>query len=179
MNCAPELGIGTTTATGQEELLHRIATEQRLNDSQRAALAAVTGRHLTLIQGPPGTGKTSLAIALLRFIPVIDNGENGYGHERVREFWEDFSPLHNISSPPPTLFLLGDNDNLIPVGTGVAFQKAIEDAGGRCDLHIYPTGQHAFFNPGRPAGNGKEYYEDCLQKMDDFLVSLGFLKPVR
>lgn len=119
------------------------------------------------------------ANALLLFNPVIDNGVNGYGHERVREFWEDFSPLHNISSPPPTLFLLGDNDNLIPVGTGVAFQKAIEDAGGRCDLHIYPTGQHGFFNPGRPAGNGKEYYEDCLQKMDDFLVSLGFLKPVR
>ncbi|MEC7905631.1 MAG: alpha/beta hydrolase [Verrucomicrobiota bacterium] len=119
------------------------------------------------------------ANALLLFNPVIDNGVNGYGHERVREFWEDFSPLHNISSPPPTLFLLGDNDNLIPVGTGVAFQKAIEDAGGRCDLHIYPTGQHGFFNRGRPAGNGKEYYEDCVQKMDDFLASLGFLTPVR
>jgi len=119
------------------------------------------------------------ANALLLFNPVIDNGVNGYGHERVREFWEDFSPLHNVSSPPPTLFLLGDNDNLIPVDTGVAFQKAIEDAGGRCDLHIYPTGQHGFFNRGRPAGNGKEYYEDCVQKMDDFLASLGFLKPVR
>jgi len=119
------------------------------------------------------------ANALLLFNPVIDNSVNGYGHDRVREFWEDFSPLHNISSPPPTLFLLGDNDNLIPVGTGVAFQKAIEDASGRCDLHIYPTGQHGFFNEGRPAGNGKEYYEDCVQKMDDFLVSLGFLKPER
>lgn len=77
------------------------------------------------------------------------------------------------------MFLLGDNDNLIPVGTGVAFQKAIQDAGGRCDLHIYPTGTHGFFNQGRPAGNGKEYYGDCVQKMDAFLVSLGFLKPAR
>ena len=76
MNCAQELGIGTTTATSQEELLHRIATEQRLNDSQRAALAAVTGRHLTLIQGPPGTGKTSLAIALLRFMRELHQGRS-------------------------------------------------------------------------------------------------------
>ena len=119
------------------------------------------------------------ANALLLFNPVIDNSVNGYGHDRVIEFWEAFSPLHNISSPPPTMFLLGDNDNLIPVGTGVAFKKAIEHAGGRCDLHIYPTGQHGFFNPGRPAGNGREYYQDCVQKMDDFLISLGFLKPAR
>ena len=117
------------------------------------------------------------ANALLLFNPVIDNSVNGYGHDRVREFWEGFSPLHNISSPPPTLFLLGDDDNLIPVGTGVAFQKAIEDAGGRCDLHIYEDGAHGFFNPGRPSANGKRYYEDCIKKMDHFLVSLGFLKP--
>jgi len=116
------------------------------------------------------------ANALLLFNPVIDNSVNGYGYERVTEYWEAFSPLHNISSPPPTLFLLGDNDNLIPVGTGVAFQKAIEKAGGRCDLHIYEDGAHGFFNAGRPSANGKEYFADCIQEMDQFLVSLGFLK---
>ena len=57
-------------------LLQRISTEHRLNDSQRAALAAVTGRHLTLIQGPPGTGKTSLAIALLRFMRELYQGRS-------------------------------------------------------------------------------------------------------
>ncbi len=116
------------------------------------------------------------ANALLLFNPVIDNSVVGYGYERITEYWEAFSPLHNIASPPPTLFLLGDNDNLIPVGTGVAFQKAIEDAGGRCDLHIYEDAAHGFFNRGRPSANGKQYYEDCMKEMDDFLVSLGFLK---
>lgn len=115
------------------------------------------------------------ANALLLFNPVIDNSVNGYGYERIEEFWEAFSPMHNISAPPPTLFLLGDNDNLIPVGTGVAFKAAIEKAGGRCDLHIYEDGAHGFFNPGRKSPNGKAYYADCVEKMDNFLVSLGFL----
>ena len=54
-----------TAATGQGAFLHRIASEHKLNDSQRAALSGVLGQHITLIQGQPGTGKTSLAAALL------------------------------------------------------------------------------------------------------------------
>jgi len=117
------------------------------------------------------------ANALLLFNPVIDNSVVGYGYERITEFWEAFSPLHNISSPPPTLFLLGDSDRLIPVGTGYAFQKEIEKAGGRCDLHIFEDGPHGFFNPGREGPNGRDYHAETLQIMDQFLVSLGFLKP--
>lgn len=117
------------------------------------------------------------ANALLLFNPVIDNSVVGYGYERISEFWEAFSPLHNIASPPPTLFLLGDNDRLIPVGTGYAFKKEIEKAGGRCDLHIFEDGEHGFFNPGRKNPQGQEYVTETLQIMDQFLVSLGFLKP--
>ncbi len=117
------------------------------------------------------------ANALLLFNPVIDNSVLGYGHDRVEEYWEAFSPLHNISSPPPTLFLLGDSDRLIPVGTGHAFQKAIESAGGRCDLHIFEDGEHGFFNPGRKNPQGRDYAAETFQIMDQFLVSLGYLKP--
>jgi hypothetical protein len=38
----------------------------------------------------------------------------------------------------------------------------------RCDLHVYPKGEHGFFNP-----NNKEFYLQTVQAMDDFLVSLG------
>ena len=96
------------------------------------------------------------ANALLLFNPVIDNSVNGYGHDRVIEFWEAFSPLHNISSPPPTMFLLGDNDNLIPVGTGVAFQKAIQDAGGGAVISTFiRPGRMAFSTRAGPPAMGK------------------------
>ena len=66
----------TNTVTDQEALLDRVAPEHRLNASQRAALAAVPGHHLTLIQGPPGTGKTSLAIAVLRLMRALHGGRS-------------------------------------------------------------------------------------------------------
>ena len=66
----------TITVTDQEALLDRIASEHGLNASQRAALAAVPGHHLTLIQGPPGTGKTSLAIAVLRLMRALHGGRS-------------------------------------------------------------------------------------------------------
>lgn len=117
------------------------------------------------------------ANALLLFNPVIDNGPEGYGHDRVSEFWEAFSPLHNIDSPaPPTLFLLGDSDRLIPVDTGRAFQRAIENVDGRCDLKIYEQAEHGFFNAGRESKNGKAYFDDTIETMDRFLVSIGYLK---
>lgn len=117
------------------------------------------------------------ANALLLFNPVIDNGPGGYGHDRVEEFWKAFSPLHNINAPaPPTMFLLGDSDRLIPAETGHAFKRAIENADGRCDLTIYEQAEHGFFNKGRPSKNGVEYYSQTLQALDDFLVDLGYLK---
>ena len=76
MNRIPETRAGTVTVTDQEALLDRIASEHGLNASQRAALAAVPGHHLTLIQGPPGTGKTSLAIAVLRLMRELHGGRS-------------------------------------------------------------------------------------------------------
>ena len=126
------------------------------------------------------TNDSTRAEALLLFNPVIDNGPEGYGYERVSEFWQAFSPLNNISAPaPPTLFLLGDSDKLIPVATGNAFKAAIEKAGGRCQLKIFKQAEHGFFNAGRESGNGKAYFEECIQDMDNFLVDLGYLKASR
>lgn len=108
--------------------------------------------------------------ALVLFVPVIDNGPGGFAHDQVKNYWEDFSPLHNISSnPPPTLFMIGDNDEYTPVVTAEKYKAEMEKQGGRCNLKIYANADHAFnFSP--------EGVVSTTRDMDDFLVDLGYLK---
>jgi acetyl esterase len=107
--------------------------------------------------------------ALVLFNPVFDNGPEGYGYDRVKKYWQEFSPLHNLdASVPPTLVMLGTKDNLIPVATAEAYKAKMEELGVRCDLILYEEQPHGFFN--------KAKYEETLQATDDFLVSLGYLE---
>jgi len=106
--------------------------------------------------------------ALVLFNPVIDSSENGYGYDRVKEYWQDFSPMHNLDKEtPPTVFFLGTNDKLIPVETAQKYKRIMEENGGRCDLHLYPDQPHGFFN--------KAKYNETLGEMDRFLADLGWL----
>lgn len=107
--------------------------------------------------------------ALVLFNPVYDNSKNGYGYDRVKEYWEDISPMHNLSkNTPPTIVFLGTKDKLIPVATAEAYKKKMEGLGCRSDLHLYKDKPHGFFNRG-------EEFVDTVEKMDQFLVSLKFL----
>ncbi len=108
--------------------------------------------------------------ALVLFNPVVDNGPAGYGYERIGEEFTTFSPLHNIrSGAPPTLFLLGTKDQLVPVETGRYFQKALEWTGNKCVLKLYEGGEHGFFNP-----RNRSFYFSTLRETESFLDSLGY-----
>ena len=111
--------------------------------------------------------------ALVLFNPVFDNGPGGYGHERVRDRWREFSPLHNIDQhAPPTIVFFGTDDQLVPPSTPKEYQRRMESRGRRCDLHFYQEQPHGFFN----YRDGKnEHYHDTVAKMDAFLESEGFL----
>lgn len=112
--------------------------------------------------------------ALLLFNPVFDNGPQGFGYKLVKDYWRAFSPIHNIRrGMAPSIVFLGTRDKLIPVATAEAWKGKTEQAGGRCELHLYEGQPHGFFNYGR--SGGKYYYETVLA-MDKFLVSLGWLK---
>lgn len=111
--------------------------------------------------------------ALVLFNPVVDNGPEGFGYERVSDYWREFSPMHNLSeSSPPTVMFLGTRDKLIPVATGREFKQRMESFGRRCDLHLYPGRNHGFFNV-----KNTRNYGMTVEQMDAFLVSLGFLEP--
>lgn len=110
--------------------------------------------------------------ALILFNPVFDNGPDGWGHNRVREYWESFSPLHNVSAAtPPSLVMLGTNDSLVPVETAQVWKKKVEGFGGYCALKLYEDQEHGFFNRNR----NEQMYEATVADMNAFLESLGFL----
>ncbi len=107
--------------------------------------------------------------ALVLFNPVFDNSAAGYGYDRVKDYWREFSPLHNIDSQtPPTICFLGTKDKLIPVATAQDYKKRMEAAGVRCDLHLYEGQTHGFFN--------KAKFTETLIEADKFLTSLGYLR---
>lgn len=109
--------------------------------------------------------------ALVLFNPVIDNGPSGYGFDRIDNEYLTFSPLHNIkSNTPPTLFLLGTKDHLVPVKTAESYKTEMEKLGNRCDLKLYKDGVHGFFNY-----KFFDNYKKTLEATDSFLQSLGYL----
>jgi acetyl esterase/lipase len=111
--------------------------------------------------------------ALILFNPVFDNGpEGGWGYDRVRDYWQDISPAHNIKeNMPPTAIFLGTKDKLIPVSTAQGFKKKMEQLNRRCDLFLYEGQDHGFFNYTNP-----EYYQKTITAADQFLESVGILK---
>lgn len=110
--------------------------------------------------------------ALVLFNPVFDNGPGGYGYERVKERYKQFSPIHNIRKGlPPTLVMLGTDDQLIPVATAKKFKSLAEKVKSRCDLKLYEGQAHGFFNYAR----NRDMYYRTVQDMDLFLESLGYL----
>lgn len=109
--------------------------------------------------------------ALVLFNPVFDNGPDGWGHDRVKDYWREISPLHNISTQtPPTIVLSGGEDKLIPVATVNRFAELMKAAGRRCDVHIYEGQPHGFFNY-----SSRDNYRKTVVEADRFLASLGFL----
>ena len=119
------------------------------------------------------------AAALILFNPVFDNGpDQGWGHERVGDLYRQYSPAHHVTpAAPPTLVMLGTHDNLIPVAVVERFKAAMDRAGVRCDALYYEGQGHGFFNPGKSEND--RYYHETLRAADDFLVSLGWLPPVK
>ena len=109
--------------------------------------------------------------ALVLFNAVFDNGPGGWGHARVEEYWESFSPLHNLSEEtPPALVMLGTKDSLVPVETAERWKARMDELGVHCVLELYEDQVHGFFNRER----NEAMYSATVTAMDAFLASLGW-----
>jgi acetyl esterase len=159
------------------------AAELGIDPNRIAAAGGSAGGHLaafaTLVPGlddPNDDLKVSpKGNAMVLFNPVFNNGPGQWGHGRVGERYREFSPAHHITKDaPPAIVFLGDKDALIPVSVLEDFQAKMRAAGVRCDTRVFPGAAHGFFN--RDA-NGIAGYTETLAAADQFLVSLGWLKP--
>jgi acetyl esterase len=151
------------------------AAELGIDPNRIAAGGGSAGGHIAaataLVKGFEEKGEdTSVSCrpdALVLFNPVIDNGPGGYGYDRVKDYWEAFSPMNNIDkTAPPTIIFLGTKDEIIPVKTVQTYQQKMKDLGLRCDLKLYEGLGHGFFNKHR----------GTLLDADKFLISLGYLE---
>jgi len=137
-------------------------------------VAAATATITAFDEPGEDTATSAVPNALVLFNPVYDNGPEGYGYDRVKDYWRRISPLQNIrKGMPPAIVFLGTKDKLIPVATGKAFQAEMQRVGSRSDLMLYEGQGHGFFNFGRGGG---ESYTRTVAQMDAFLTSLGWLK---
>jgi len=135
-------------------------------------MAAAAGTNTAFEEEGENLSVSSSPQALVLFNPVFDNGPNGYGYSRVKDYWREFSPMHNISNTtPPTIVFLGTEDHLIPVETAQEYKRLMENEGGRCELYLYEGEGHGFFNYQKQA-----MYTETLLEVDRFLSSLGYLQ---
>ena len=136
-------------------------------------LAAFVGMVEGLDDANDDTSVSAKSNAMVLFNPVFDNGPDGYGHQRVRDRFDEFSPFHNVTEDdPPAIVFLGSNDSLIPVRTLEQFAHNMREAGVRCEKMVFEGQPHGFFNFGR---SGNRYYLETMSAADEFLQSLGWL----
>jgi len=154
------------------------AKELSINPDMIASGGGSAGGHLAAvcgnIVGLEGEGEdlsiSSIPNALVLFNPVYDNSKNGFGFRRMEGRYLEISPLHNITKgAPPTIVFFGTKDKTTPVSSSLDYEKRMKEVGSRIELHLYEGAEHSFFYK-------KEYYNDIMNKLDDFLVSLKYLE---
>lgn len=116
--------------------------------------------------------------ALVLFNPVFNNAPapEGWGYNQVKDFFPQISPAHNIKAgAPPVLVMIGTEDALVPESTVLAFKEEMEKCGSRCDVEFYEGAPHGFFHYSPKRTGSRNYYARTMDRMFDFLESLGYL----
>lgn len=149
-------------------------------------IAACSGTLTGFDEASENPAVSSIPNAMALFNPALVlaavEGDNAYDSNRFDDLKERtgvdpvrLSPFHHISkNTPPTIIFHGKDDTTVPYFTAELFEKKMKILGNRCELVGYEGQAHGFFNYGK---NENLYFEDSMQKLDDFLVSIKYLDP--
>jgi len=111
--------------------------------------------------------------AMVLFNPVYDNSKNGYGYDRVKDYWKEFSPLHNIDkNTPPAIVFFGSAEKLVKIPAMKEFKAKMKALGIKSELTIYDGPGHGFFNYGR---DGNKWFLATMTETHNFLKGLGWI----
>lgn len=111
---------------------------------------------------------------LVLLSPVIDNAPDGsypYGPQPMTENWHSWSPMQNITPEKvlPTIFFLGEKDQIIPASEAEEFKARTKTAGAEAQLYIYAGGNHNIFLGGKGLTSS-------LYLTDRFFTKHGYLE---
>ncbi len=136
-------------------------------------LAASTGTLTHFDEPDEDSTISSVPNAMILLNPVVDTTPTGYtGKQLPKEGDKTLSPIHHIRADlPPPLSCHGTADKAVPHENVVRFEKAMNEAGNRCELKSFEGAAHGFFNP-RP--KSMDHYYAVVAHMDAFIDSLGW-----
>jgi acetyl esterase len=131
--------------------VRRHAAEFNINPKRVAGYGVSAGGHLVAAaatidlpgDGIDGTG--SKPDLLLLWSPALDVAADGWFVRLLqgRAIAADYSPLeHAGASTPPACIVNGDKDTLTPLSKAERFRERVIQAGGICELHVYPGVGH-------------------------------------
>lgn len=109
--------------------------------------------------------------ATVLFNPVINTSKgDGFGYRLCQDYWQAFSPHHNLSKDtPPTLLMIGDQDTVSPKPVAEAFEAEMKKKKASIKVIFYEGQGHRFFNT-------EPCYSKTLIATDEFLAGLGFIR---
>ena len=113
---------------------------------------------------------------LVLFNPVVNTSSNALAaqyYNKIADYWQDFSPVHNIQpNMPPTIIFHGADDSQVPAWSVKEFAAKLQAGGTVCDLYLYPGQNHGFFNQGNVEN---PYFYDTMYRMGQFLEKQGYI----
>jgi acetyl esterase len=131
--------------------VRRQATEFNIDPQRVAGYGVSAGGHLVAaaatldLPGDGIDGTSSKPDLLLLWSPALAVAADGWFVRLLqgRAQAADYSPLeHAGASTPPTCIVNGDKDTLTPLARAERFRERVIQAGGICELHVYPGVGH-------------------------------------